>query len=225
MLAAAAAVLLMLQRPTEPSSTVDTTTARAEGLSYEPSGWALDTSLGDEAAILASIRVDGNTVASMEDFDRQIAGANRVESVTTDVRIRYRDEFVMELAADTAVGLDAWSDSASEGGERVLFAESGSLRMATGPGFDPAFSLAVETPHVRTEVVGTIFGLDIGADYTCVCCLEGTIRTQQLMEGVEASSLSAGRTWVAKAGKESLWQIPLVSTHHAPLLGLEGYWA
>ncbi len=194
-----------------------------------PSGWELDTSFGDEAALLASIRIDGESVESMGEFQSQIAGAQRIESVGGELRIRHRDEFVMELAADTAVRLDAWGEAVASGADsgtpRVLFAESGSLRVATGPGFDPALSLVVETPHVRTEVVGTVFGLDIGADYTCVCCLEGSVRTQSTIEGTPEGLVPAGRTWVANATEHSRSQIPLVHSHRTPLERLEGYWS
>ncbi len=240
-LAAAAAVIFFLQRPVDVDAPGIGTTgsgttelAQSESPSTKewgslPSGWELDTSFGDAEAVLASVRIDGQPIASVDDFASQIAQADRVESVGVDLRIRHRDEFVMELASDTTVRLDEWrasaDDSSSQDGPRVLFAESGSLRVATGPGFDPASSLIVETPHVRTEVLGTIFGLDIGADYTCVCCKKGAVKTQQLVGGTSAGHVPAGRTWIARAGVESPWQMPLEVSHRAPLDGLEGYWS
>ena len=227
-LAAAAAVMLMLQRPEveDPAAGSSPGVARVETSTVAAaSAWELDTTVGDGEALLASIRLDGNVVASMDEFRSQIATADRVESVGVDLRIRHNDDFVIELGAGASVLLNGWLTEPKDGESRVLFAESGSVRVATGPGFESIGSMVLETPHVRTEVAGTVFGVDVTERFTCVCCLEGAVHTQQLIGGRAVGDVHAGQTWIAMAGNPSPWRKPIVASHRGPLEELAVYWA
>ena len=117
-LAAAAAVMLMLQRPEveDPAAGSSSAVARVDTSTVAAaSAWELDTTVGDGEALLASIRLDGNAVASMDEFRSQIATADRVESVGVDLRIRHNDDFVIELGAGASVLLNGWSNEPKDG--------------------------------------------------------------------------------------------------------------
>ena len=232
-LAAAAAVVLMLQRPAVGDSAVgDSAVGSTSGLAgietntvAAASAWELDTTLGGEEALVASVRLDGKPVASMDEFRSRIATADRVESVGADIRIRHNDDFVIELGAGASVLLNGWAEEPEDGEARVLFAESGSVRVATGPGFESIGSMILETPHVRTEVAGTVFGVDVTKGFTCVCCLEGAVHTQQLIGGRAVGDVYPGQTWIAMAGSPSPWRKPIIASHRGPLEQLAVYWA
>ncbi|QDV06213.1 FecR protein [Planctomycetes bacterium Poly30] len=228
-LAAAAAVLLFLRRGPEPIETVTgderAVDARSVAAAESP-GWSLDASSGDEATLLASVLVDGQAVASLADFVARMASAQRVESLDRAIRIRHEDSFVLELAADSVVRMDGWTDAPKAGQAQVLYLDLGGVRVATGPGFDAASPLVVETAHVRAEVMGTIFGVDVGSDYSCVCCLEGSVRTTALHGEHPSITIGSERTRVVLQDEQGLpMEAPLVEGHRDPLERLVGYWA
>ncbi len=247
-LAAAAAVLLFLQRPSDvpggpgtvpaPGAQVAQGSGDGEresgGKTSDPKavqeavhgGWELDAEFGVESELLAALRVDGESVESMDDFRSRMASAQRVESVGREVRILHKKEFVLEMASDSVLHIDGWADRGKPGGQQKILVESGGLRVATGPDFDRNSPLVVETRDVRTEITGTIFGVDVGADYTCVCCLEGSVATTPL-NGVHPDCMvgreSTRVVYTAKASEPL--ELDLVPGHRPPLERLVGYWA
>lgn len=239
-----------------------------------PSQWALD--LGDSdsaevraevvAEVLAGVLVDGAVMDSIAAFEQSLATADRIEvghlsdrlgspdhgNLGGGIRIRYGDEFVLDLASGTSLELrysesgaaDSRSGSSAEssaessagsiggpnsesGGRqagKVLFASAGAVRVATGPGFDRRRPLVLRTPHVRTEVVGTIYGVDIGDGYTCVCCLEGSVIADPCHGRFPALTVPPLATRVLLASGERPQASPLYGGHRGPLDALEGYW-
>lgn len=250
LLAAAAAVIVFLQRPgdvVDPG--LDTPAAGGNGDAVADAStdthselnpgtkapvesapaWELDTTFGDPDALLASVRIDGESVASFEEFGARMASAERVESSGFEVRLRHREEFVIELAEDTGIRLDAFRPASAAGeaaGSSLIRADFGGIRVATGPDFDPSSPLVVETPHVRTEVIGTVFGLDIGDDYTCVCCLEGEVDTTSMQLAHPALRVAAEHTSVFMEAKDRPpVRVPIVGDHREPLERLSQYWS
>ncbi|MEM8711530.1 MAG: hypothetical protein AAGG01_11295 [Planctomycetota bacterium] len=253
LLAAAAAVIVFLQRPSdvvepgagepgagEPNAGEFVADAAASREAETPGespiaesapAWQLDTTFGDTAALLASVRIDGESVASVEEFGARMASAARVESSGFELRLRHREEFVLELAEDTGIRLDAFrpaaeSKEAGRSEPSLIRADFGGVRVATGPDFDPSTPLVLETPHVRTEVVGTVFGLDIGEDYTCVCCLEGAVETTSMQAAHPALRVAAEHTSVFMDAKDRPpVRVPMVGDHREPLERLSQYWS
>ncbi|MEO0661139.1 MAG: FecR domain-containing protein, partial [Planctomycetota bacterium] len=147
-------------------------------------------------------------------------GWRRLEAGPDGLRIRRGEDYVLELGPRSVVEF-------SEGdGAGVVRLSEGELRVATGPAFEPG-ALVLESPHVRAEVTGTILGFDVGEDYTCVCCLEGEVRTEPLLSGADARSIGGGSTRVVAAalgGGHPFDTMPLVPHHAEPLRGLADYW-
>lgn len=195
------------------------------GLGVEPPApaWILDVASAKTVAEpggLEGLLVDGRAMTSLTDLEAALADARRIEVGPNQVRVLRDDRYVLELAAGTTVEISP------DGGEIV--AESGSIRIATGPGFDAARPLAVLTPHVRAEVAGTVFGVDIGADYSCVCCVEGSVRTEPIGANLAALEIDGGETRVVKLDDTVETTVP--GLHRAPLVALRtrisetGYW-
>ncbi|MEM6566855.1 MAG: FecR domain-containing protein [Planctomycetota bacterium] len=210
-LAAAAAVVLLVRG----------------GLGGDPAvpapEWTLDvasaTTLAGAGAI-DGLQVDGESMADVAQLRSALDGGRRIQVGAQQMRILRGDRYVLELAAGTTVSISA------DGSEIV--AESGSIRIATGPGFDPADPLAVVTPHVRAEVAGTVFGIDVGEDYSCVCCVEGSVFTEPIGPNLAALTVGKRETRVVKL--EGTVETNVPDLHGLPLLALQsrvnetGYW-
>lgn len=145
------------------------------------------------------------------------------------MRIRRGDEYVVELGRGTELRFDSGDEGtrASRSGRRTLIASAGSVRIATGPTFDPAVPLVVETPHVRASVVGTIFGVDVEDDHTCVCCLEGEVRVTRADSGDAGSSdefvsIETGHAGLAMEDDDGIERLALIESHLQPLRALQG---
>ena len=223
LLAAAAAVLILLRGGlggAEPSD------ARVEIARADGAGWALDAGTIDalgERALLAAIRVDGEALPSLDDFGIALASAKRIEVGDASIRMRRGDAYVMELGEGTEVRFEAEDPTAPEGSD-VLFAASGAVRVATGPGFDPSVPLVVHTPHLRTAVTGTIYGIDVYEQGTCVCCLEGSVEARSHLEGALPFDVPAAATRVLALNEVRPDVHPLEASHADPLRKLQGYW-
>lgn len=221
--AAAAALLILLRgglEGAEPSG------AGAEIAQAERAGWTLDSGTVDalgEEALLAAIRVDGEALPSLDDFGIALAGAQRIEVVGASIRMRRGDAYVMELGEGTTVRFEMEDPTAPEGSD-VLFAASGAVRVATGPGFDPSVPLVVHTPHLRTAVTGTIYGIDVFEQGTCVCCLEGSVEARSHLEGARPFDVPAAATRVLALNEVRPDVHPLEASHADPLRKLQGYW-
>lgn len=209
LLAAAAAVVLLLKG----------------GLGSSQPTWSIDPTqvaqLG-AAEVLASLRVDGQRIDSLDELDAALSGARRIETDMT-LRLRQGEEYVMELAEGTALDM-AFADPTAPEGADVYFAESGSIRVATGPNYDPVEPLILHTAHVRTQVVGTIYGIDVYPGSSCVCCFEGVVATQMKNEDGVDFNVEAQQTRVVKEDLNRALGYPLVVNHRAPLEALDGYW-
>ncbi len=211
------------------------------------SPWTLDLGGLDESEVLASVLVDGAVMDSIAALEMSLGTAKLIEvgeladrvgdpdqgSLGGGIRIQRMDEYVLDLASGTALELQhKESESelrAASGGEigdarTVLFARSGAVRVATGPGFDRENPLVLRTPHVRTQVMGTIYGVDIGEGYTCVCCLSGSVIADPCQGEFPALTVPRMATRVLLASGERPQASPLHGGHRGPLDALEGYW-
>lgn len=191
--------------------------------------WTIDPMSFEGASLevfLADVLLDGEHPTSIEELERGMIDAKQVVTGDMPLRVRHRNEFVLDLAPGTELDLAFElpdGDDEDAGASRVLFASAGAVRIATGPGFDRSKPLVLRSPHVRTEVVGTIFGVDIADDYTCVCCLEGEVRAKPCT-GDSLLRIKSQSTGVLFASGKSM-EGDLVAGHRGPLEALVGYWS
>lgn len=225
LLAAAAALVILIRGGLggpQPEPNGGDTVAQAT-----ESSWSLDATTIEEMgeqALLDAIRVDGATLASLDSFGAALENASRIEVLDSSIRVRRGDSYVMELTEGTELRLQMDDPEAPEGSD-VFFAESGSIRVATGPGFEAGSPLVLHTPHLRTQVTGTIYGIDVyPGKATCVCCLEGSVAVKPVMETAPSYTVQAKSTHYLAQAEERANAIPLLQDHGDPLRDLQGYW-
>ena len=99
--------------------------------------WALDAATVEAFADLDAFEdlfIDGREVASIEELNEALASGRLVENGGETLRIRRGTEFVLELGPGTAIDLAPVMDGAPAAG-RQIDVDRGSVRVATGPGF------------------------------------------------------------------------------------------
>lgn len=188
--------------------------------------WSVDEIAESERDdVLRGLRIDDRSFGTWGDFESALASAETLRVGERPIRLLRGDQFVLGLDPGTVIELDADDLTPNADVDQlVLFASAGSVHVATGPGFDSDHPLVLRTPHVRTEVVGTIFGVDIGADYTCVCCLEGEVHTESgCGDHVPRDVLAgSGRVLLADGREQVMSTAP--AGHLGPLRELESFW-
>lgn len=230
LLAAAAAVFLVVNagrdtdgpRPEGDQNVAQTDTAPL---------WALDAAtvaaFADTDAF-EDLLVDGREITSIEELNEALASGRLVENGGETLRIRRGTEFVLELGPGTVIDLAPVMVGAPAAG-RQIDVERGSVRVATGPGFNRDQPLVLRSRHVRSEVVGTVFGIDVTEDFTCVCCLLGSVHTMPTSTGCPVMDVDANSTRIVR-GSGSSNLMALVEDHRGDLVALddrtsqEGYW-
>lgn len=173
-----------------------------------------------DGVVPAGLTVEGITVADAADVQARLARGGAVSTGPEGLRLVLGDELVLDLGPHTKARLPG----VSVGARNIEFAlDEGSLRLATGATFRAdgvPRRLLVRTAHVEALALGTIFGVDCDASYSCVCCLEGEVATtaRVALAGGEADNLrvGAGRTRVFM-GTGQARDLPLVDHHRVPL--------
>lgn len=149
-LAAAAAILFLIVRMTL----------------HQPATWTVLSGTG-------TVIVDGRSI-EVSDPRRLVdalRSAKTIETLESALRIELRDELVLDLDPHTRlenVRFPAVSPYA-------LSAVSGAVHVATTNAFHGG-RLTISTPDLELDCVGTVFGVDLFAEGTCVCCLEGEVK-------------------------------------------------
>lgn len=124
----------------------------------------------------AGLRIDGERVADLSaaELDHRLDHARRVSTAGGTLRMEYDDgRFVLELGADTVLGLDRMP-AAVDAKDLVLVGDAGSFRVVTGPKF-PGTELQFATSLFEARVTGTVFGIDVLEEGICLCVTEGTV--------------------------------------------------
>jgi ferric-dicitrate binding protein FerR (iron transport regulator) len=202
-LAAAAALVLWILRPVEPS-------------------WSVDP----EGFVAVGMTIDGRVLSKDTPFSEVADLLSRAKEVTTaahPVRLVLGELFVVEMAESSTLDLSRMPADLGRG-DLVLHGVEGGFRVATGPEFEyPQRKLRIETQDVNVEVVGTVFGVDLYSDFTCVCCLEGEVSTTMHTKPATFGVVEAETTNIVhKDGKAP------EKTHYAPhmvrLTALREFW-
>lgn len=171
--------------------------------------WRLDPALAS-----AAIAIDGRSFASSDELDEALADAETVSSGARAARLFYADRLVLELEPESAVAIEGLDAPVPR-----LVVQRGSVCVATGPGFTGS-TLTVAAPHLELEIVGTIFGIDVYEEATCLCVTEGAVRARP-DQGAELV-VEAGGSFVVGPGLYTSQEIP--PSHAVPLIGLQGVW-
>lgn len=119
-----------------------------------------------------SVVVDGRTLdaADRPALAAALLSAREVEVRGGALRVRVRDEALLELAAGTRLSQMQFAAA----GPYQLRTDHGSLAVATTPAFGQR-GLRILTEDFAVAVTGTRFSVDVDAHGSCVCCLEGTL--------------------------------------------------
>jgi len=104
--------------------------------------------------------------------------------VTTETFRAYRSE---ELLLELAPGSDVRLLPRAADGMLVIELASGGLRVSTAPGLGER--VLIRTPQAEVALAGRAVGVEVLAEGTCICCLDGRARVTPRAEGQ-----GAGRT-------------------------------
>lgn len=197
LLTAAAALLLVLLGPWSATAT-------------DPTGslWRLAG-----AAPAQGLLVDGSPWGGQE----PLAGARRVRTGPERARLVLGRQLVVELGPDSELVL---ADPGTPGA-LVFEGERGHLRFATGPDLDPGRGLLVRTRDAEVEVLGTVFGVDVYDEGTCVCCTRGEVQVRSRATGEDQRVAALGRGFVT-ADEGALLAGEIAADHREPLDELGG---
>ena len=117
---------------------------------------------------------------------------------TTPARLTIPGDLVCELSPGTVAQFEGRRHLAA--GPYRFTVQDGMVLGATDEGF-PGHRLEVAPREGLTTITGTTFGVLTGADSTCVCVLEGSVRL--LARGLEARMVDPGASWIVyRDGRE-----------------------
>ncbi len=182
-----------------------------------PSPWRVQPA----GFVAAEVTVDAQSLAglSAQEVGRRLVGARHLATGNAPLRVEWGRVLLLELGPNSAVELSGLELSRTD---LALASERGSLRLATGPDF-PGRQLELRTPDVEVAVVGTVFGIDIEAYGTCVCCAEGEVLTRSLHDRAVSGTVGGeAMGFVFSDGRAAQFGQGMP---HAPALEpLRGYW-
>lgn len=154
--------------------------------------------------------VDTHDTARMADL---LQTAHEIDTQDQALRLQLLDQLVLEVAPHSKVSQLSFPTA----GAHTIRADSGSLRVVTGPGFS---ALRVLTDDMQTDITGTAFAIDVVATGTCLCCLHGSVRCDT-RDGTGAHAVGGGRRGFGRRdGKPGDWSAA-EEAHVAPLRELE----
>ncbi len=113
-----------------------------------------------------ALRVDDSTRLA-----EALLAARELEVVSGTLRLCVRDEVWIEIAAGTKLSQMRFAAA----GPYHVRTDRGSFAVATLPSFDGR-GMRVLTDDLDLRVTGTIFSVDVDANGSCVCTLEGSVR-------------------------------------------------
>ncbi len=150
-----------------------------------------------------AVLVDG-VALRMDDTARigeALLTARELEVVSGTLRLCVREEAWIELAPGTKLSQMKFAAA----GPYQLRTDRGSLAVATLPAFGGR-GMRVLTDDLDLMVTGTIFGVDVDAQGSCICTLEGSVRCDAA-GGQGPRPVESGRMCYAYRGRsEPTWK-------------------
>jgi hypothetical protein len=170
--------------------------------------WRVAGTDGSGEYVIDGRRVHSSDAARLLDL---IQTAHEIETFDVGLRLQLADDLLLELAPKTRVSQMRFPPAQTYS----IFANAGSVRIATGPGFS-GNKLRVMSDDMETAVIGTTFGLDVLAGGSCLCCVDGTVKCDP-RDGGGMKPIEAGKMCFAPhAGKKPHWGT-IVAEHSEPL--------
>jgi hypothetical protein len=170
-----------------------------------------------DAATNAEYVVDGYAIDQTQQkrMNDLLQTAHEIETQSEGLRLQLRDQLVLELGPHTRVSQLRFPAA----GAYSLHADSGSVRVGTGPGFPGG--LRITTADMVTDVKGTFYAVDIEPKKgTCLCCLHGTVMCDARDKGGPHPVGDDKRGFAFHDGKPSEWTAAF-DGHLVPLRELE----
>lgn len=177
------------------------------GESVQP--WRVIDARGSGMVVVDGIEIDPDDAAR---FERALASARSIDTRLRELRMVRGSEVVLDLGPGTRLAQIRFPAA----GPYSLFTDAGSLRVATGDAFGGK-KLRVQTRDLDLDVVGTVFAVDVEAEGSCVCCLEGSVAVQPKAEAA-AKPVEPGRMCFASSDRTHavVWGASMPA-HSAPL--------
>ncbi|MBL8857456.1 MAG: FecR domain-containing protein [Planctomycetes bacterium] len=179
----------------------------------DPRWRVIDTGVGGEF-IVDGIRIHSDDAVRLADA---LQTAREVETFDGRLRLQLRQDLVLDLDPKTRVSQLSFPPA----GSYSIYANTGSVRVATGPGFE-SHRLRVMTDNMEMAVVGTIFGVDVGPMGTCLCCVDGTVRSDP-RDGAGMQPTAAGEMCFSFSSGRKPLRGPIHAEHEAPLIELRDW--
>ncbi len=141
--------------------------------------------------------------------------AHEIETKDQGLRLQLLDQLVLEIGPHTHVSQMRFPSA----GAYSLHADSGSVRVGTGPGFPGG--LRITTDDMVTDVTGTFYAVDVDPKKgTCLCCLHGTVMCDARDKSGAHPVGADKRGFTFHDGKPPEWTAAF-DGHLAPLRDLE----
>ncbi|HVS11168.1 MAG TPA: FecR domain-containing protein [Planctomycetota bacterium] len=169
-----------------------------------------------------SLQVDGELVPFAEDsaLAAALEKALRVETPQAPIRLRLRNQLVLELAAGSSLRVENTDTEVLGSPSPIeLELERGSLAVVTSSGLGTS-RLEILTAQAVVAVTGTAFAVDVVPGMgTCVCCSAGSIVVRSRLGEAPAATVNAGgNAFVFTDGKLRTGEP--VPEHLVPIEGL-----
>lgn len=132
--------------------------------------WRVHPSSTASTVVVDGIALRGDDAASLV---AALETARELEARGGTLRVCVRDEAWIEITDGTRLSQMKFAAA----GPYQVRTDTGSLAVATLPAF-AGRGMRVVTQDVDVQVTGTTFAVDVDAEGSCVCILEGTVRCQ-----------------------------------------------
>jgi len=142
-----------------------------------------------------SVVVDGRPIdaANRVALAAALVSAREVEVRGGALRLRVRDEALMELADGTRLS----QMQINAAGPYHLRTDHGSLAVATTPAFGQR-GMRILTEDFAVSVTGTRFAVDVDSHGSCLCCLSGTLDCTPATEKTPTAISAGGRLFASR---------------------------
>lgn len=173
--------------------------------------WRIHGSSTATQVIVDGIAIDRADEARLV---KAIGAARELEVHGGTLRLCVRDEAWLELADGTRLSQMRFAAT----GAYELRTDTGSLGVATLPAF-AGRGMRIHTADLALSVTGTVFAVDVDAETTCLCTLEGSVMCEPA-GGAGPAPVTAGRMCLAFRDRRPAEWMPAYEPHLRPLRDL-----
>jgi hypothetical protein len=176
--------------------------------------WRVIDGSASGADIVDGVRVDLSDRARFADL---LQTARELDTQQSTLRIAMRDEVVLDIGPSTRLSQISFPAA----GPYSVRTDVGSMRVSTGPSFH-GNKLRILTDDMEAHVIGTIFSVDVDAEGTCLCCLQGTVSCDA-KDGQGAKPIEASKMCFAYRSRKKPGWGDAFEPHVVPLRDLQAW--